>query len=278
MRLIKRFFQKEKERNRLRLFIYTVYWSLIGVFVLFAILIGLNAILSHSVKESYFFNRRPTFVITGSMEPVIQVNSLVVLEPVSFADLNEGDIVRYTSGRGYSVMHRIIHKTPSYIVTKGDNNDLADTFPVFPQQVTGRVVSIHNEVADFITAIFGKFSYENMVGSVLRGMAGMIGVGLFIAVMVCVFIVVFEMISITKFFRKYNTNLVESSSYWLDDILNREEEKDVVLKYNESYRTAGLFKRIILSYKFRRWYNGLCNIEKEVQKTKKRLKTLNMSI
>ena len=137
------------------------------------------------------------------MEPVIKVNSIVVLEPVNFNDLQEGDIIRYNSNNGYSVMHRVIKKTVSYVVTKGDNNELVDSLPVFPQQVTGRVVSIHNEYANIITKIFGKFSYDDMSGSVLRGCVGMLGVGLFIAVMVTMFIVIFEMITITFFFKKY---------------------------------------------------------------------------
>lgn len=273
--MVFKFLMKKKERNRLRFFTYSVYYTLIVIVCAFIIFVGFNAIISGGTKQSFLFNnKRPTIVITGSMEPTIEVNSIVMLEPVSFNDLEEGDIIRYDSGMGYSVMHRIIHKTVSYVVTKGDNNAVADTLPVMPQQVTGRVVSIHNNTSKLITFLFGKFSYEDMGGSVLRACAGMIGIGLFIAVSICMFILIFEMITTTFFFKKYKSDLVNSSSYWLDFIKNREEENKIVEEYLKEFESANTVKKIILAYKFRRWYNGLVNIEKEVKKADRRLRSL----
>ena len=93
--------KEEKNKNNLRFFTYIVYGILI--FLVFLILLGvfLNIFENKgNVRESYIFNKRPTVVITGSMEPVIKVNSIVILEPVEFSDIEVGDIIRYTSYQG----------------------------------------------------------------------------------------------------------------------------------------------------------------------------------
>ena len=267
--------KEEKNKNNLRFFTYIVYGILI--FLVFLILLGvfLNIFENKgNVRESYIFNKRPTVVITGSMEPVIKVNSIVILEPVEFSDIEVGDIIRYTSYQGYSVMHRVISKNVSYIATKGDANEKPDTFAVMPSQVTGRVTEIHNEFAEPLTAIFGQFQYGAVGQSVLRACLGFIFIGICISVCVVMFVLVFEMITTTYFFKKYNLELVDSSSYWVDIVPNKEGQIDILNRYLESFEKANLFMKVILAYNFRRYYNGLCNIEKETNKTEKRIKAL----
>lgn len=266
---------EEKNKNNLRFFTYTVYGVLI--FLVFMLLFGvfLNIFENKgNVRETYIFNKRPTVVITGSMEPVIKVNSIVILEPVEFSDIEVGDIIRYTSYQGYSVMHRVISKNVSYLATKGDANEKPDTFAVMPDQVTGRVTEIHNEFAEPLTAIFGKFQYGAVFQSILRASIGFIFIGICISVCVVMFVLVFEMITTTYFFKKYNLELVNNSSYWLDKIPNKEEQINILNRYLESFEKANFFMKVILAYKFRRYYNGLCNIEKETNKTEKRIKSL----
>lgn len=265
----------QKEKNRLRFFTYSVYAVFLIFIVILLGLIFLNIIENKgNVRESYIFNKRPTIVITGSMEPVIQVNSVVILEPVEFEDIEVGDIIRYTSYNGYSIMHRVIKKNISYVVTKGDANEKADEFVVTPDRITGRVQEIYNEFAEPLTFIFGKFEYDNMIGSVLRACLGFIGIGITISVLVVMYVLIFEMITTTYFFKKYNKDLVESSSYWVNIVPNVEGLNKVIEKYNHDFKDANILKKILLSYKLRKFYNGLCNIEKETLKTEKRKNNL----
>lgn len=268
-------FIKTKEENRLRFFTYLVYSICILFVILLFVGIFWNIIENKgNVKESYIFNQRPTIVITGSMEPVIQVNSIVLLEPVEFEDLEVGDIIRYTAYQGYSVMHRVISKNSSYVTTKGDANERPDTFVVTPTQITGRVVEIHNEYVPLLTFLFGKFEYGNMGGSILRACVGFIMIGIFISVCVVMFMLIFEMITTTFFFIKYRESLVNSSSYWLEKVPDREKQNEIIEKYIVEYKKCNIFKKIILAYKLRKYYNGLCNVEKEVLKIDKRRKSL----
>ncbi len=273
--MIKKWIEKEQDKNRLRFFTYSVYGVCLVIFFSFLLsVIGLFISSNGNLNEMFLFNSRPTIIITGSMEPAIKVNSIVILEPVEYEDIQVGDIVRYTSYRGFSVLHRVIAKNSSYVVTQGDANAKPDEFVVLAEQITGRVTSIHNEVVPVITAILGKFEYGNMMGSVARMGAGFLGLAVFVVIAIVCFIVIFEMITTHYFFKKYNSKLVESSSYWQKKIPSIDGENLLLEKYYECYENSNIFKKFILAFKFRRYYNGLCNIEKETLKTEKRIKTL----
>lgn len=268
--------KKEKEKNRLRFFTYSVYGSLFAVLSIF--LIYLTVVFCSSgfnFNNMFVLGQRPTVIITGSMEPAIKVNSIVMLEPVEFKDIEVGDVVRYTSYRGFSVLHRVQTKTTSYITTKGDANAKPDEFVVTADQITGRVTSIHNEFADILTPIFGKFEYGNMAGSVARYGLGFLIIICLLVFLIVSFIVVFEMVTTVYFFKKYNKNLINSSQYWIEMVKSKDEEIKIFDKFFESYKKANIFKKILLAWQLRRYYNGLCNIEKEVVKTDDRLKFLN---
>jgi signal peptidase len=106
--------------------------SLVLAVVLFGTCLGLLAVRSIGMG---------TFVVTGSsMEPAIQKGSLVVIEPVSPATIDRGDIITFEH-YGQMTTHRVIAidssnaASPTF-TTKGDANEVADPEPVhFPGQV-----------------------------------------------------------------------------------------------------------------------------------------------
>ena len=273
--MIKKWIEKEQAKNRLRFFTYTIYGICLSIFFIFLFsVVGLFISSNGNPNQMFLFNSRPTIIITGSMEPAIQVNSIVMLEPVKYEDIEVGDVIRYTSYRGFSVLHRVIAKNNSYVVTQGDANAKPDEFVVTRDQITGRVKSIHNEVVPIITTILGRFEYGNMWGSVARMGAGFLGLALVVFVLIVCFIVIFEMITTHYFFKKYNSKLIESSNYWQQKVPSIDGENLLLEKYLECYKNSNFIMKIILAFKFRRYYNGLCNIEREALKTEKRIKTL----
>ncbi len=273
--MIKQWIQEEQSKNRLRVFTELVYKICLGLFLVILLgILGLFVISKGDTNSMFLFNSRPTIIITGSMEPKIQVNSIVMLEPVEFEDIEVGDIIRYTSYKGFSVLHRVISKNSSYVVTKGDANERPDEFVVTRDQITGRVKSIHNEVVPFMTLILGRFQYEDVIGSFIRMGIGLVVLALIVFICIVLFIVVFEMITTHYFFKKYNSKLVESSNYWQGKIPSIDSENLLLEKYFEVYRNSNIVNKVILAFKFRRYYNGLCNIEREVLKTDKRIKSL----
>lgn len=86
-------------------------------------------------------------VISGSMEPEIMVNDMVVVhEEDTYA---VGDIITYESGDSV-VTHRIIAETAEGYTTKGDHNNTEDMYPVPKSSVIGTVSYVVPGVGLFI--------------------------------------------------------------------------------------------------------------------------------
>lgn len=77
-------------------------------------------------------------VLTGSMEPTISTNDLIIVKETN--DYEVGDIVVFQDHSSL-VVHKIIRIDGEEIVTKGDANDTEDA-PISVKQIKGEVVSI----------------------------------------------------------------------------------------------------------------------------------------
>ena len=80
---------------------------------------------------------RSAVVLTGSMEPAIRADDMVVVHQQE--TYSAGDIIMFRSGAN-TTTHRITEVTPEGYQTKGDANNTADADVVPPEDVLGRVV------------------------------------------------------------------------------------------------------------------------------------------
>ena len=83
------------------------------------------------------FGVRPMIVVSGSMEPVLPVGSLVVTKAVTADEVEVGDVVGYWTGNRFIginpiILHRVIAITEEGYLLKGDNNETAD--PIMKQE------------------------------------------------------------------------------------------------------------------------------------------------
>ena len=83
-------------------------------------------------------------VMSGSMEPTIPVGSVVFVQDVSAADIDEGDVITFSKGtRTVPTTHRAIEVYRSDVgvrfVTKGDANEDRDPEPVYRSDLVGKV-------------------------------------------------------------------------------------------------------------------------------------------
>lgn len=83
-------------------------------------------------------NLKPYVVLSGSMEPVLPVGSIVVVDRSQTA-VQAGDIAAF-SKEGQTVTHRIVKVMEDGYVTKGDANKEKDTGIIAPQAVLGKVI------------------------------------------------------------------------------------------------------------------------------------------
>lgn len=101
---------------------------------------SINEILS-GLKDVDVYPVQPT----GSMEPTINGNSLLLVRPIRFADLRKGDVIVFRAPKdGYLVVHRIwgISSGGSVLITRGDNNKSNDPWFVTEKLVVGLVVGV----------------------------------------------------------------------------------------------------------------------------------------
>ena len=100
--------------------------------LIFAAAIAASVLISVSGIRCYA-------VLTGSMEPVLPVGSLLVVVPMSFDELKVGQDITYKTAGG-TVTHRIvaIDQAARTVTTQGLTNNVADT-PVTAENIVGRV-------------------------------------------------------------------------------------------------------------------------------------------
>ncbi|MCH5321311.1 MAG: signal peptidase I [Eubacterium sp.] len=76
-------------------------------------------------------------VLSGSMEPTLSVNDLVIVNEQS--DYEVDDIVVYQDGN-MLVIHRIISTDEDEVITKGDANNVADE-PISASDIKGKAIA-----------------------------------------------------------------------------------------------------------------------------------------
>jgi signal peptidase I, archaeal type len=104
-----------------------------------------------SITAGYFC----AIVSSGSMEPTISVNDLLLLQG---SDVYQAeDIITYVSAQGAMVTHRIKECSAHGYVTQGDANNIPDE-KISKQRILGRVVFVlpgFGSIIDGITSSVG---------------------------------------------------------------------------------------------------------------------------
>ncbi len=113
--------------------------ALSGALLVIVIAIAILAIVIPAVSGGSALT-----VLTQSMEPKLPPGTLIIIHPVTPADIKVGNVITYQikSNQPEVVSHRVISKSTDThgdvtFITKGDNNSLADTPAVRPVQIKG---------------------------------------------------------------------------------------------------------------------------------------------
>ncbi len=126
-------------------------WTTIGS--LFAVLIFVLLPLL-PIENNYSLK----MVLSGSMSPTIKTGAIVIIKPASGYQV--GDMVTYKYGTRARDLttHRIVGQEGDEFITKGDNNNAADIYPIKKEQIIGKVifgVPYAGYVANFLHSKFG---------------------------------------------------------------------------------------------------------------------------
>lgn len=88
------------------------------------------------VSNPTFFGYTTAIVTSGSMAPALEVDDLILIHAQD--SYQQGDIITYQSDGGL-VTHRVVEIGADGFVTRGDANNAADSRPVAPEEVVGKV-------------------------------------------------------------------------------------------------------------------------------------------
>ncbi len=103
-------------------------------------------------EEAYLMDYKPILVLTGSMEPTMEVNAICIAKKIDYNDVAVGDIIMYEI-EDKLITHRVIEITEEGIRTKGDNNSVEDAYYLTQDNVKAKVIHIANWTAAAIREI-----------------------------------------------------------------------------------------------------------------------------
>lgn len=114
--------------------------------VIFLITVVMTITKMNNPDDSTFFGIKPIIIETGSMEPTIKTNALIIGQKTKFEDLRVGDIITFEMPNGKLNTHRIISKSEGFdmFTTKGDNNVMPDSISITPDNYKYRIITICN--------------------------------------------------------------------------------------------------------------------------------------
>lgn len=130
----------------------TLFERLIDIFlflmVITTLIISILSIIIITKKTLYpdkvpdIMGYKPFIVLTGSMEPNIKSEDLVIVKEINPEELKEGDIIAFRHNKEDVVLiHRIVRKETkeekTILKTKGDNNETEDKFEVDYKNIEG---------------------------------------------------------------------------------------------------------------------------------------------
>ncbi len=108
-------------------------------------------------KNFYPFGIKTAIVLTGSMEPTLNIDDFVILRELK-GRVNVNDIVSYKRpGEKTEVLHRVVRVDKNIVITKGDANNKEDD-PIDVMQITGvyvRKVKYLGKIITFFTKPLG---------------------------------------------------------------------------------------------------------------------------
>ena len=139
---------------------------LIAFLSIIIIIINITLVIKSKINKNEipdFMGYTPFIIVSGSMEPKIPVNDIIVTKKVNSENIKIGDIISYKDyTQNIIITHRvseILNKEgKTYYITKGDRNSMPDKNNVEYSQIQGKylfTVPLLGKVVSFITTLTG---------------------------------------------------------------------------------------------------------------------------
>ena len=125
-----------------------------NIFLAFAVIVLICAFIfvltgDRNDHRRYFMNLKFYQTTSGSMEPYMRINGIVIMMKADIGDFAVGDVVCFVRA-GDAIAHRVIDITEDGLRTKGDNNPVDDAAIVTANEIVGKCVLRMNWVGVFL--------------------------------------------------------------------------------------------------------------------------------
>lgn len=168
-------FKKSNKNKEKRSVISVIRDTIINIFMILAILIFILALYTmykhqDDPNNAFLLGYKPVYVMTGSMEPTLKVNGIVIIKEASYDEIvkdykeaidgyvesenhknDKRPIIMYEIDNKM-ITHRVVDVTDEGIRTKGDNNNVQDAYYLQSENIRGEAVAIWNWTADIINS------------------------------------------------------------------------------------------------------------------------------
>ena len=123
-----------------------ILYSLVVIILVVTVIINVL-----SISGTSFMGFRVYRVASGSMDPYLKINNLILVKASN--NYKKNDVITYQSGSSY-VTHRIIKINDNEVITKGDANNTQDD-PITKDKIVGKLIYKYH-IFGFLSFLLSK--------------------------------------------------------------------------------------------------------------------------
>lgn len=146
--------RKIEKKNKIKKLLKYIYYSFFIIIVIFAANIVYQTVIKKET-ETYIFAFKPYIVLSGSMEPNLQIGDMVISKKTNEDEIKIGDIITFTDNNKNIITHRvvdiIIKDGKKLYQTKGDNNSSIDVGVISIENIKGKYSFKISKMGNLIT-------------------------------------------------------------------------------------------------------------------------------
>ena len=139
--------------------------------ILIALFVLLTVVMTKSGEAPNILGHYVFRVMTGSMEPAVPTDSLIVVRETELSQIQPDDIISYYSEdpqlNGSVNTHRVVsveHQGENYVfTTKGDANALPDKYPASGKNVLGKVIFISHSLGTVVNFLSSPIAFVVLI-------------------------------------------------------------------------------------------------------------------
>lgn len=130
-------------KNKIKKFMTIITYMLLVPLLIYNISLILQAVMNPS-KTPSFWGIKAYVIVSGSMQPELEIGDIVIVKEVEEDELKEKDIISFREGQTV-ITHRITNietiENKKQFKTKGDNNNAEDSNVITIDEIEGKVIN-----------------------------------------------------------------------------------------------------------------------------------------